>query len=604
MRSLERIGLELAEGRPIDALLDAFTTGRTVLSPSTWKKAGQAFGSGPTPRNPGATGTPGPDSLANAPGRLAQVLTAGTRANASLDEVVRSANEAGARAVAARRGLSGQALDDFVRQAGDYATITGPNSPVAHALNKAKAWVSEPGSSPAQKTVGYVAQALSGYVSMPERILVAALSSTASPLTGALGLGKAALTRDPTLARKAAGRLIYGSVLDYKLAQAAAGDTPGFHVYGPPPRDQALRRELEREGARWDSFVLGDPTSPDAKVIPTRYAGVFGQQASLIGSLHTAAVLADRKGDTGPIKALRLGNQLLKWTLDESYLSDYADFGAKVQDLGGIQYAVGTAAGIPARLGNIVSGPINASDPYERDTRSYEGFGGIVARTLPGGRYLLPEKIEPTTGEPMRRRGSGWDRYWGPQGTEQRPEAVELTRLELTPHEFRSGEYAGVEQTPAALKQVKQTVGSETGKAVREVMATPAYKEADDVGKKAQLQQALRDADFAAELRLGDTVKRSPRQQADWEYGAVPRYQGIKKDAPAEEVRRYNRDVAAAKRARTEARKKYPNAPDKGQTEWARANPELNRLANRGEADAATLRKRREEIDQKYGVNR
>jgi hypothetical protein len=603
-RTLERIALELGELRPIDALLDAGTTGKTLLSPSTWKKAGQAFASGPTPRNPGAAGTTGADSLANAPGLAPAILTSGTRANAALDEVIRTANEAGARRVGARRGLTGQPLEDFVRKAGDYATITGKNSPLAHALTHAKGWMSDPAATPTQKTVGHVANALSGYVNMPERVMAATLRSVLSPVEGGFKLTKGALTRDSDLAREGFSRLLYGGILDWKLAQLAGGDIEGLRVYGPPPRNQQLREEMEREGARWDAFVLGDPKNPTA-VIPTRNAGIWGEQASLIGGLYTAAVQADREGRTGPLKVLDISNQLAKQTLSDSYLSDYAEFANKIDDLKGVQAAATTIAAYPSRAVALAAGPVNASDPYVRETNAYEGFGPALSRLVPGGRYLLPAKTDPTTGEPLRRRGTGWSRYWGAEsGTQLTEQAQELSRLGLNPHDFRAGEYAGEKQPPAALAKVKQTVGSEAGKAVREVMATPAYKEADDAGKKAQLQQALRDADFEADLRLGDTVKRAPRQQADWEYAAVPRYQGISKDAPAEEVRRYNRDVAAAKRARTEARKKYPNAPDKGQAEWARANPEQNRLAQRGEADATTLRKRREEIDQKYGVER
>ena len=603
-RTLERIALELGELRPIDALLDAGTTGKTLLSPSTWKKARQAFGSGPTPRNPGAAGSSGADSLANAPGLAPAILTSGTRANAALDEVIRTANEAGARRVGARRGLTGKALDDFVAKAGDYATITGKNSPLAHALTHAKGWMSDPAATPTQKTVGHVANALSGYVNMPERVMAATLRGVLSPVEGGFKLTKGALTRDSDLAREGFSRLLYGGILDWKLAQMAGGDIEGLRVYGPPPRDQQLREVMEREGARWDSFVLGDPKRPTA-VIPTRDAGIWGEQASLIGGLYTAAVQADREGRTGPLKVLDISNQLAKQTLSDSYLSDYAEFANKIDDLKGVQAAATTLAAYPSRAVALAAGPVNASDPYVRETNAYEGFGPALSRLVPGGRYLLPAKTDPTTGEPLRRRGTGWSRYWGAEsGTQVTEQAQELSRLGLNPHDFRSGEYAGEKQAPAALARVKQTVGSEAGKAVREAMATPAYKEADDAGKKAQLQQALRDADFEAALRLGDTVKRSPRQQADWEYSAVPRYQGIKKDAPAEEVRRYNRDVAAAKRARTEARKKYPNAPDKGQAEWARANPEQNRLAQRGEADAATLKRRREEIDQKYGVER
>ena len=506
--------------------------------------------------------------------------------------MIRTANEAGARRVGTRRGLTGQALEDFVAKAGDYATITGKNSPLAHALTHAKGWMSDPAATPTQKTVGHVANALSGYVNMPERVMAATLRGVLSPAEGAFKLTKGALTRDSDLAREGFSRLLYGGILDWKLAQMAGGDIEGLRVYGPPPRNQQLREEMEREGARWDSFVVGDPKSPTA-VIPTRDAGIWGEQASLVGGLYTAAVQADREGRTGPLKALDIGDQLAKQTLSDSYLSDYAEFASKIDDLKGVQAAATTLAGrTPA--GPCPSPPARstpATPTSGRPTRR-EGFGPALSRLLPGGRYLSPAKTDPTTGEPLRRRGTGWSRYRGAgagRSAPRRPRSCPGWGSTRTTS--AAGSTPGRSRPPPALAKVKQTVGSEAGKAVREAMATPAYKEADDAGKKAQLQQALRDADFEAELRLGDTVKRSPRQQADWEYGALPRYQGIKKDAPAEEVRRYNRDVAAAKRARTEARKKYPNAPDKGQTEWARANPEQNRLANRGEADATALKK-------------
>ena len=57
-RTLERIALELGGLRPIDALLDAGTTGKTLLSPSTWKKAGRAFGTAPRPATRAPRGRP------------------------------------------------------------------------------------------------------------------------------------------------------------------------------------------------------------------------------------------------------------------------------------------------------------------------------------------------------------------------------------------------------------------------------------------------------------------------------------------------------------------------------------------------------------------
>jgi hypothetical protein len=609
-RTVERLANELAELRPIDAAIDAWTTGRAAVSPSTWRKAGQAFGSGPTPRNPGPTGAASPEGLASAPGRLAQALTAGTRGNSATDEVVRTANEAGARAVGLRRGLSGQDLEDFVTQAGDYATITGPNSPVANAVNKAKSWVSDPDATPAMRATGWVATALSPYVSMTERALAATLGAVSAPARVPLQQAAKrvlpsnaftdALTGTKLTPRQMMGQMAVGLTLDWKLAQLASGQVEGVRIYGPPPEDAGLKRDMERQGARWESLVVGTPGSPDVRVTPLRNFGTVGQAGSLIASLVTAGGAADRGGKVGGEKAEKLVDELAAWTLDQSFLSDYADLAEATNERRFSRAAARTVVGVPGRLASLVAGPVNAADPLERDTNS---MAGALASAVPGGRYALPEKIDPTTGEGLRRAGSGLSRYWGERGTVQTPEAQELARHGLSAREIRDGKFAGEAQTVDAVRKLKQAYGAETGRAVREVQKSPAYQKATDPEKKKLLEKALRDADFEAELRVGDGVKRSAKAQAAWEYSATAKYAGAPKDGDANTIRRYNRSVSQARAARTEARKTDPKNPDRAEAAWARANPEEAKLARRASVSATVLRKKKAEIYGKHKVS-
>jgi hypothetical protein len=621
-RTLERLayeGGEVTRGGPLNAAVDAGAMVRKLGDPELWAGFKRAMASGPTPRNPGVLDTgltdlrPGApnaaaaaaagvgEGLVNAPGRRAQVLTVGTRLNAATDEIVRGLNEAGAAAVADRRGLTGAQRAAFIQKAGDFATITGPNSPVAGALNTLKRQVRDPDATFGQRAVGWVASVMSPYVNMPERILNATLSGVTAPVRGAANLAKAGITRDPELAHQAVGQLVAGSLLDLALVKMATGEAPGVRVYGPPPQDQKQRKAMERDGAHWEAFVLGDPRNPTA-VLPTRNFGVFGQQAGLIAAMMTEGAAADAKGEDFWKHAERYGDELLRWTLDQSYLSDYADFADAVKGGRGVQGAAGILAGVPGRVTSVVSGPANAADPYARETGSLEGQ---LARAVPGGRWALPPKIDPTTGEPLRREGTGLTRYVGlASGTVETPAARELGRLGVTPHAFTTGEYAGEKQTPQVLEKVRRYVGGETAKAVRETVATPEYQQADDETKTELLEEALKKADFEAALRLGTTVKRAPRQQADWEYEAVPHYDGAKKGATDDEIRRDNQRVRAAKAARTKARKKYPDNPSRGETEWAKTHREQFLLAQRGDADEFTLKKRRREIDEKYKVER
>ena len=588
VRTLERLAYKVGEGRPLEALSDVTAMARELGNGELWRRMARSFESGPTPRNPGVTGVQVEGALSNAPGLRAKALTAGVRANAATDELVRSLNEAGARAAGARRGLTGEALEAFVREAGDFATVTGPNSPIASALNKAKGWVGDPEATALQKTLGWFASGVAPYVGMPERLLVSTLSSTTAPVTAPLNALWRAARGKPVDPRALASRMAVGGLLDLWLAHLAAEGG----VYGPPPQDRAERERMEREGAVWDSLVVGD------KAVPLRYFGTIGSQASLVADVYRAQQRAVEQGKPfGGAK--QATDEFLRWTLNDSYLSDATRFFSDVAAGRGTDALARLAGSVPGRVTSIVSGPVNASDPYERDTR---GIAGSLARAVPGGRYALPAEIDPATGERMRRRGSGLSRYLGvTPGTEESPESAELATRGVGVRAFADGKYAGVAQTPDALERVKRAYGSEVGKETRATLASREYQEARPLEKHRLLQQALARAYAEADVRLGDTVTRAPRAQAAFEYRAVPQYEGVK--GTPEEVRRQNARIADAKRQVTAARAKYPGDPDKGERELIQRSRETVRLAERARVPSEELRRARTAIYAKYGLN-
>lgn len=593
VRTLERVAYRVGEGRPLEAVQDVGAMARELGNPELWRRAARSFETGPTPRNPGVTGVQAEGSLSNAPGAVAKTLTAGVRANAATDELVRSINEAGARAAGARRGLTGEALEAFVREAGDFATVTGPNSPVASALNKAKGWIDDPEATAAQKASGWVASAFAPYVGMPERLLVSTLSSTTAPVRAPAAAIVRALRGQPVDARAVAGQVAVGGLLDLWLLQAAAHGG----IYGPPPSDRAERLRRERDGAVWDSVVVGE--GPGARAVPLRYFGTVGQQASLIADVYREQDEAALKGKPVPARALAGVNQLLEWTLDESYLSDASRFFSEVAAGRGVEAATRTGAGVLGRATGPLQGPVNAADPFERET---SGLLGGLSRAVPGGRYALPVRIEPATGEPVRRRGTGLGRYLGvTPGTERSDLADELAERGVGVREFRDGKYTGVQQTPQQVEALRRTYGSEVGREVRAVIASREYQDAGPLDKKTLLQQGLNRAYAEADARLGDTVKRSPKAQAEFEYRAVPQYDGVK--GTAEEVRRQNAKIADAKRQVAAARAKYPGNPDKGERELIQRSRETVRLAERARLPAAELRAKRTAIYTKHGLD-
>ncbi|HVG95315.1 MAG TPA: hypothetical protein VNK05_00275, partial [Chloroflexota bacterium] len=593
LRTIERV---LGEGvlSPLDALTDVGKVFAEI--PGAARRFPEAVRRGPTADAPGVSGpSVDPADLFARSGRVPFVATLGTRLNAATDQFWRDLNEAGALGVAERRGLSSEQAAEHVARAGDFATFGGPNSPIARGLTSARAKLNDPNATPAEKATGFAVQAFAPYVMMPERLLRAAFE-TVVPVAHAPALVQAIRRGDTEAVKEGIGRMAVSTAALKTLWEAAAQGT----LTGPAPSDQKERLRREALGAEWETFEL-----PGGMRVPLRFFGAFGQSASAIAQIQDAIASGQAKGDDLPKHLGTIANETLKWTLDESYARDFGRFLRDVQSGRGAQSIAGTVGAAPGRLVAPIAGIASAADPYERETRETP-LGGVVGQVASrsGLRAVLPERIDPTTGEAQRRSGNVLTRYLGSaRGAEETPENAELARHGLSPRVIQDGKFAGEQQSVDAVRKLRQAYGAETGRAVRDLQKTPAYQKATDPEKKKLLEKALRDADFEAELRVGDAVKRSAKAQAAWEYSATAKYAGAPKDGDANAIRRYNRSVSQARAAKAEARKTDPKNPDKAEAAWARANPEEAKLARRTSVSATVLRKKKAEIYGKHKVS-
>ena len=488
-RTFERVLGEAAELRPVDALVDLGAMTRSLFSGEALRAGGRALKQGPTEANPGMTGAVTPDDLLASTNRLAQVATGGVRANAATDQFWRTLNEAGARAVAARRGLTGEAATAHATRAGDFATFTGSNSVVAKKLTEMKQTVRDPNASAFDRGVAGAITSMAPYVMMPERLLRATIGALI-PVESATGMVRAFMKGDKAAAREMAGRTAAG---------LAATTALTYHYFdggitGDRPEDANEARRREARGEQWNTIE-----TPAGRV-PSRFLGSLGMQANAIATTLDSARRAKEKG-ADPGAVIEQGfNGAARWMLDASYLSDLSEFGADVQGPEGAAGALrNVAAGIPSRVTGPITGPIGAADEYEREAENFPEQ--VMMRT--GLRSQLPARIDPATGEAQRRRGSGWERYWGTRGSQQSPEGSELARLRVTPRVIgRTEEYLGATRSREDRRKVQQVLGSETNRVVRRTMNAAYYKNAKDIDKKGYLEDAIREAAKAAEARL------------------------------------------------------------------------------------------------------
>jgi hypothetical protein len=216
---------------------------------------------------------------------------------------------------------------------------------------------------------------------------------------------------------------------------------------------------------------------------------------------------------------------------------------------------------------------------------------------LPGGRFALPPRLDPATGEPLRRKGGPAQRYWiGGQGVETSPEGEELSRYGVNAPVYRAGsEYAGVRQTGEQARALQRASGSEINRETRAVLASPEYRAATTDEERADLLRAgLSRARAAADIAVGSGAAREPKAQATAEWQAVPKYRGM--DGTPDEIRRLNARISRAKAALAAAERKGGDA--KG--DWIDAHPEEYDLTRYRERPAKDLERDKDEIAERY----
>jgi hypothetical protein len=582
-RTLERVMGKVFEARPIEALVDVGAMLRET--PRAGRGLVADIRRGPTLQNPGMTGAPVAGGLLERGGVVPSVLTSGVRVNAATDQFWRAINQAGAGAVARRRGLSPTAAADFRLAAGDFATWGGPNTAVAKKLTDLKRVVHDPDADFVDKGIAWGVTSMAPYVMMPERLLRATLGALI-PAESSVGAVRAFMRGDKAAARELAGRAAAGMAMTGLLTKMYFDGA----VTGDPPADPNERRRREAQGERWNTIDL-----PVVGRVPTRGLGSVGMQASAVATTLDAARKAQEQG-ADPGAVLEAGaNSLARWTLDNSYLADTASLVDAVSSGGAMGAARNIAAGIPSRFVPLAPGILNAADPYEREPAGFPGQ--VAART--GLRSTQPVRIDPATGEPQRRTGTGLSRYFGERGDVQTDEGTELARLGLQPRVLGPNEaYAGTKQTPAQRRALQLALGSETNRAVREAMARPGYRQADDEEKKKRLQAALRRAAEEADVVAGEQAGRDSKSQASRAWDAVPKFVGVQ--GTPDEVRRENARIQRAMTLASQYRERYGEGG--WRTPMGKEEPEAFRLVTKQRRPAEVLTRQRKAIEAQYGV--
>jgi hypothetical protein len=563
--------------KPASSIADLAGMGSAL--PKAWAEARREF-LNLSPQGATAQGVSA-GGLSDSKKLWAQLLTGGTRANAATDRFFRTLNEEGAGTRALSRGRSSAEAMEAATRAGDFSSFLGKNSPIADALVGAGRWANDRSLPMPRRLFGAAVAGFAPYVRTPERILYSTIKLGTDPLTQPVAFLRALKRGDETAMRDAGGRFVVAS----SLAAWFANEYFSGALRGDPPSNPTERRKAEADGAQWNTW----------RGVPLGRIGPVGGAASGVATALAAGERAVLRGEHPADLGRDVVNAMGKWVLSNSYLDDLQQFSEDVASGRLAQAAEKQAVNTGTRALSPLTSAIGAFDPSER-TR--EGTGEELLYKLPGGRFALPERLDPTTGEPVRRKGNAFTRYAGfAQGRETSPEGEELARFGVNAPEYRAGEaYQGAPLTGAQARIVQRASGSEINRATREALASPEYKAADEAGKEKLLRAALARARERADIVAGEQVSRGTKQQAQREYDAIPRYRGV--SGTPDEIRTKNDEIARAKSALSAARSKGRQA----EADWIKAHPDLYTLARRDGVDADRLKYQREKIEQKYGV--
>jgi hypothetical protein len=591
-RTLQRWLQESGGAAVVDhALIESVAdlAGMVRAVPRAVREFAPSFRRGGTPTTQQGLGATG-QSLVTQPGRGAQVATAGTRLNVSTDEFWRAVNRGGAEARAAARGLTHP--DDVAKLAGDaadFASFAGKSSRLADYLGGFRRVLENPDASPMAKAGAAFMTSLTPYVKTPERVLMATGQLLADPVLLPLSrfakndLVRRAMEGNTEAKREVAGRLLV-SGLTY-----AAGITAyvGGQLYGDAPQDPTRRRRMEAAGAQWNT-VAG---------VPTKLLGNFGQAMSGLGTaLLDAQIAAEKGADPSDIARTFVGSAG-KWAMDESFLRGLSDL-AVANEQGRLgTFLEESAVDAVTRPLSGVSGFVDPFDPYERERR---GTRDALVGALPGGRFALPTKVDPATGAPLRREGSGVERLLlGSRGVAESPEARELARLGVTAREFKPQDkpYGNV-QTPEARRALQETFGRTTRDYIRDTMARPDYKGATEEEQAATLRRQVGLAQQLADIEVGDRVARDPQARFELEWLRTPHYRGV--EGTPDRIARQNLEIREAKQLLSEYQQRYGETP--GRYRFYDEHPDLIDFARRPEVPERALAEEKEAVRRRTGA--
>jgi len=298
--------------------------------------------------------------------------------------------------------------------------------------------------------------------------------------------------------------------------------------------------------------------------------------------------------------------------IDEHYLSNFFKMAHAIGQGDLPEVAAKNVEELGARLVPY-AGALNwAARGADEVVREPEGPLEEVQARIPGLRGGVPARIDPTTGKPQRAAGTTLERLggFGRITAETTPAAREVARLQTAKQDVSvrafspKEKYRDVEQTREQRRTLATAYGEETAKATREVFdpKTPvgkAYAKADDAEKARILRSRLEHAAVLADITAGAKVARTPKGLADYEYAAVPHYDGV--GGTADAIRRGNEAVRDAKSQLAAYKKKYP---EDGEDRFERDFPKLYELSQLEAADAEELKERRAAIDKKHKVTR
>lgn len=524
------------------------------------------------------------------------------------DNFFRTLNGAGARAVAARRGYAAPQAEKFVTAAVDQALLSSRGTLLGETLTKARQAMHS--SDPLDRAMGYASWAATPFTRVPDAILRQAAEVAISPVRDPIAFVKAVGAKDGPAAQDAVGRLLLNGPIAY-FATVKALDNGLLTGMGPkdPKRLAQLRAARDEQGNPvWQprSVKVGGNWVP--------YNNVFGPYAPLVEAIATAYERGqeqDAKPDTDLQKKvdtwIRSG---VAGFADATYVESLLRFAKGVEE-DPVKQGLRSTGDV---LSRAIPGPVGqlarATDPYQRETDQSRPWEAVQSR-VPGLRERLPAQISPTTGEAVKAPAPTLASILlnAAGTTPADPVANEVNRLAgagaavTVPTVDRNLDYAGVRQTPEARRAYQEALGKEVNREVQALLDTPGYQQAPDAQKAQALKDAFGRARTWAGVAVGDRIKRDPKHQADYEFLAVPQYEGVSSRQTPEQIRTENLKIAQARSLLADYRAKYPATPARGEAEMAKADPKTFNLAKRGKLPADFLRVRKEAVAKRVGTS-